>query len=146
VSFFLSFLFSEDFSILPVNIRIPPEDLKKIIDKTAEHVLQHGAGLEDKVRQNKKDDSKFAFLEEGSQFSPYYRKRLRECKGEKSDSEVEVEEEVDEEDDEEEARAVDTSTSGEKFSFIEDSDFRSFLEEVEQKSKIPLPHLCFVET
>ena len=97
-----------------------------MIDKTAEHVSQHGTTLEEKVRQNKGSDPKFSFLQPGGTFRLYYERKLRNLKGVKSDSEEEVEVEDDE---------GDQAKEGNKqFSFIPDDDFRSFLEEVEQKS------------
>jgi len=61
----------------PVEVIKPPPKLCRVIDKTAKFVGKHGPQFADRIRQQNASKSaaeqmKFAFLDEGHVYHPYY--------------------------------------------------------------------------
>lgn len=59
-------------------VAYPPPDMRKIIDKTAEFVAQHGPEFEKKAQREGNEKFKFLFGEHP--FRPYYDMRLQQFK------------------------------------------------------------------
>ncbi|GAB0089808.1 hypothetical protein DMENIID0001_044250 [Sergentomyia squamirostris] len=57
-------------SLFKLDLPIPPEGLQHIIDKTAAYVAKNGKDFEDILRT--KQDPRFSFLDESSEFHRYY--------------------------------------------------------------------------
>lgn len=77
----------------PVNefgILQPPDDMKVIIDKTAEWIARKGSNLEKMVleRQENKDNPQFAFLKPGSAYHAYYQFKVRKIRAEEVIAEI----------------------------------------------------------
>lgn len=64
---------------------IPTGDIQVVIDKMASYVCKNGEQFEDIVRA--KGDPRFDFLKDGHEFNIYYRKKIRELKGDNKESE-----------------------------------------------------------
>ena len=58
--------------------RVPPPDLKIIIDKMSAYVAKNGQSLEAKVREKHIDDPRFSFLLPWNEFHPYYKQKIQE--------------------------------------------------------------------
>jgi splicing factor 3A subunit 1 len=54
----------------------PPPDMKSIVDKTAAFVAKNGPQFEQRIMNNERNTTKFAFLQTASPYFPYYQKRL----------------------------------------------------------------------
>lgn len=60
----------ESINLTKLDLPVPPDDLRTIIDKTAAYVAKNGKDFEDILRTKK--DSRFAFLDEASEYHRYY--------------------------------------------------------------------------
>ncbi|KAK9761856.1 hypothetical protein K7432_012917 [Basidiobolus ranarum] len=56
--------------------KIPPPEIKSIIDKMADFVTRNGPSLEEKVKANKQNDPKFGFLLPRNEYHTYYQDML----------------------------------------------------------------------
>jgi splicing factor 3A subunit 1 len=77
----------------PINefgILQPPDEMKVIIDKTAEWIARKGSNLEKMVleRQENKDNPQFAFLKPGSAYHAYYQFKVRKIRAEEVIAEI----------------------------------------------------------
>jgi splicing factor 3A subunit 1 len=77
----------------PINefgILLPPDEMKVIIDKTAEWIARKGSNLEKMVleRQENKDNPQFAFLKPGSAYHAYYQFKVRKIRAEEVIAEI----------------------------------------------------------
>ncbi|CCE87267.1 Piso0_005813 [Millerozyma farinosa CBS 7064] len=63
-------------SSIPENIQVPPDDLKKVIDKTVDYVIKNGSTFEERLKKNESKGSKFTFLLDDDQYHPYYKWKL----------------------------------------------------------------------
>ncbi|PVU85359.1 hypothetical protein BB560_007059 [Smittium megazygosporum] len=59
------------------SIIYPPPEIRNIIDKTAEYVLQNGHILEQRIRETEKNNPKFSFLNQNDPYHPYYVHQLQ---------------------------------------------------------------------
>jgi len=68
----------------------PPDEMKVIIDKTAEWIARKGSNLEKMVleRQENKDNPQFAFLKPGSAYHAYYQFKVRKIRAEEVIAEI----------------------------------------------------------
>ena len=75
----------------------PPEDIEKLILKTAEFVAKSGSAMETKIWESQKTNPKFSFLKHGDLYRPFYEQKVFEfvekfeVEEEESDQEPEVE-------------------------------------------------------
>ncbi|EMG48272.1 hypothetical protein SBY92_003162 [Candida maltosa Xu316] len=60
---------------VPSDIKIPPEDIKQTIDKTAGYVIKNGKSFEERLLANNKND-KFSFINSDDENYPYYQWKL----------------------------------------------------------------------
>ncbi|CAD8102085.1 unnamed protein product [Paramecium primaurelia] len=60
------------------NIVIPPPNIKKYADKTAEYVAKNGATFEDLVMQKELSNPNFCFLRRDDPYRPYYENKITE--------------------------------------------------------------------
>eukprot|EP01126_Amoeba_proteus_P064518 TRINITY_DN9052_c0_g1_i2.p1 TRINITY_DN9052_c0_g1~~TRINITY_DN9052_c0_g1_i2.p1 ORF type:complete len:761 (+),score=229.99 TRINITY_DN9052_c0_g1_i2:930-3212(+) len=60
----------------------PPDDLKCIIDKTANWVARNGEAFEKKIIAGQKQNPQFGFLRVGNPFFAYYQQKIREIRRE----------------------------------------------------------------
>mmetsp|Transcript_17190 Transcript_17190/g.23837 ORF Transcript_17190/g.23837 Transcript_17190/m.23837 type:complete len:701 (+) Transcript_17190:888-2990(+) len=75
----------------PPGIMVPPPELKKIIDRTADFVAKVGQSFETKIAQAESNNANFAFLQPLNNFHAYYQWMIRHFSTKhKSTSEVEV--------------------------------------------------------
>lgn len=65
-------------SLLPseTNIVYPPPDIRKIVDRTASFVARNDRAFEDKVRESKRGNPQFSFLNPGDPYNAYYRMEI----------------------------------------------------------------------
>lgn len=56
----------------------PPSDLRGIIDKMAEYVVRNGEEFQEIVKQQKRSDPRFAFLQSGHIHHEYYLAKKKE--------------------------------------------------------------------
>jgi splicing factor 3A subunit 1 len=61
-----------------LGIILPPNNIKGIIDKTAEFVAKNGLEFEQRVLADRSNGTKFAFLVPGNPYRPYYDAKLLE--------------------------------------------------------------------
>ena len=61
-----------------VGIIQPPPDMKSIVEKTAAFVAKNGPVFEQRILNNERNTTKFAFLQPGTPYYPYYQMKLRE--------------------------------------------------------------------
>jgi splicing factor 3A subunit 1 len=61
-----------------VGIIQPPPDMKSIVEKTASFVAKNGPQFEQRILNNERNTTKFAFLQPGTPYYPYYQMKLRE--------------------------------------------------------------------
>lgn len=57
-------------STLPEHIKVPPDDIKSAIEKTAVFVKKNGASFEERLKRN--DNDKFKFIHEDDEYHEYY--------------------------------------------------------------------------
>ncbi|CCE86159.1 Piso0_005813 [Millerozyma farinosa CBS 7064] len=74
-------------SSIPENIQVPPDDLKKVIDKTVDYVIKNGSTFEERLKRNESKGSKFTFLQDDDIYHPYYKWKLNDEKDSKEGSE-----------------------------------------------------------
>jgi len=55
-----------------VGIILPPPDIRKIADKTAEFVAKNGSSFEDLVIKEEANNPKFSFLKQHDPYRGYY--------------------------------------------------------------------------
>lgn len=67
-----------DVSSKAVGIIQPPPDMKSIVEKTASFVAKNGPQFEQRILTNERNTTKFAFLQPGTPYYPYYQMKLRE--------------------------------------------------------------------
>ena len=67
-----------EFSTQAVGIIQPPPDMKSIVEKTAAFVAKNGPQFEQRILTNERNTTKFAFLQPGTPYFPYYQMKLRE--------------------------------------------------------------------
>lgn len=58
------------------DVKVPPDDMKIIIDKMASYVSKNGVDFERSVRS--KGDSRFEFLNDDHEYHPYYKAKIKE--------------------------------------------------------------------
>ncbi|EKX38582.1 hypothetical protein GUITHDRAFT_41563, partial [Guillardia theta CCMP2712] len=63
-----------------IGIIVPPPDMKSIVDKTASFVAKNGPQFEQRILNNERNTTKFAFLQSTSPYYPYYQKKLAEAR------------------------------------------------------------------
>jgi splicing factor 3A subunit 1 len=61
-----------------VGVIQPPPDMKSIVEKTAAFVAKNGPQFEQRILTNERNTTKFAFLQPGTPYYPYYQMKLRE--------------------------------------------------------------------
>ena len=61
-----------------IGIIQPPPDMKSIVEKTAAFVAKNGPQFEARILTNERNTTKFAFLQPGTPYYPYYQMKLRE--------------------------------------------------------------------
>lgn len=59
-------------------ILTPPEDIERLIIKTAEFVANNGSSMEAKIWETQKSNPKFSFLKHGDLYRPYYELKVYE--------------------------------------------------------------------
>lgn len=72
------------------DILTPPEDIDRLITKTAEFVANNGSAMEAKIWETQKSNPKFSFLKHGDLYRPYYEQKIYEFV-EKKEQEEEIE-------------------------------------------------------
>ncbi|ORX96094.1 hypothetical protein K493DRAFT_337058 [Basidiobolus meristosporus CBS 931.73] len=61
--------------------KIPPPEMRNIIDKMADFVTRNGPSLEEKVKANRRNDPKFGFLLPRHEYHAYYQEKIRDLGG-----------------------------------------------------------------
>ena len=59
---------------------MPPEQIKAMVDKTAEFVARNGEQFESKILASESDNQKFGFLREKDPYTAYYRYKIKEIR------------------------------------------------------------------
>jgi splicing factor 3A subunit 1 len=59
-----------------VGIIIPPPEIRKIADKTAEYVAKNGSGFEEIVKSSEASNPKFSFLKTNDPYRAYYEQKV----------------------------------------------------------------------
>ncbi|KAJ3106821.1 hypothetical protein HDU97_005533 [Phlyctochytrium planicorne] len=59
---------------------IPPPEIKAVAEKTAAYVAKNGVNFEERIREDKKHDQKFCFLNPNDPYRPYYDLKVKEAK------------------------------------------------------------------
>jgi len=67
-----------ELSTKAVGVIQPPPDMKSIVEKTAAFVAKNGPQFEQRILTNERNTTKFAFLQPGTPYFPYYQMKLRE--------------------------------------------------------------------
>ena len=62
------------------SIIIPPPEIRKAADKTAEFVAKNGFGFEERLRETHQEDPKFSFLNANDPYHEYYQKQIEDIK------------------------------------------------------------------
>ena len=60
----------------PVGVIIPPQEIKKVIDRTAEFVAKNGSSFEQMLKKKQQNLPKLSFLNEGDPYRPCYEQMI----------------------------------------------------------------------
>jgi splicing factor 3A subunit 1 len=67
---------SSEIKTKPIGIIIPPPDIRKIVDKTAEFVAKNGSTFEELVIKSEQNNPKFSFLKTHDPYRAYYDQKV----------------------------------------------------------------------
>ncbi|KAJ3213396.1 hypothetical protein HDU67_002928 [Dinochytrium kinnereticum] len=64
----------------PAGIIYPPPEIRQVVDKTANYVAKNGGQFEERIREDRKHDQKFSFLNPNDPYRAYYDMKVKEAK------------------------------------------------------------------